>query len=63
MKTFISINSVPFKALFRKNKLKFVGKQQIIKVAEKKSSAYSGLNRIARKIELKESITKINNQL
>ena len=63
MKTFISINSIPFRELFKKKKLKIGGKHQTINVAEKRSSAYSGFKRIARKIEFKESITIINKQL
>ena len=63
MKTCTSINSIPFRKLLKRYKLKSIGKQEIIKAAQKRSSKCSGWNRIYRKIEFKESITNKNKQL
>ena len=55
MNTFISINSITLGKLFKKYKLTSKGKQEIIKAAQKRYSTWSSLNRLARKIEFKES--------
>jgi len=53
--TCISINSIALGKLLNRYKLTSTGKKKIIKAAQKKSSTWSGLNRLARKIEFKES--------
>ena len=63
MNTFISINSIALGKLFKKYKLTSKGKQEIIKAAQKRYSTLSGLNRLARKIVFKESITNKNRYL
>ena len=55
MNTCISINSIALGKLLKRYKLTSKGKQEIIKVAQKKYSIWSGLNRLARKIMFKES--------
>ena len=55
MNTCISINSIALGKLLKRYKLTSKGKQEIIKVAQKKYSTWSGLNRHARKIMFKES--------
>ena len=57
MNNFISINSKILRKLLKRYKLTARGRKEIIKEAQKKSKTYSGLNRLARKIEFKESIT------
>ena len=56
----ISINSKILGKLFKRYKLSIRGKQEIVKTAKIKSTTWSGLNRLARKIEFKESITNKN---
>ena len=56
MNTFISINSIALRKLLKRYKLTSKGRQEIIKAAQKKYSTWSSLNRLARKIEFKESI-------
>ena len=55
MNTCTSINSIALAKLLKRYKLTSKGKQEIIKVAQKKYSTWSGLNRLARKIVFKES--------
>ena len=55
MKTCISINSIALGKLLNRYKLTSTGKKKIIKAAQKKSSTLSGLNRLAKKLEFKES--------
>ena len=55
MNTCISINSISLGKLLKRYKLTSKGKQEIIKVAQKRYSTWSSLNRLARKIEFKES--------
>ena len=55
MNTCISINSIALGKLLNRYKLTSKGKQEIIKAAQKKYSTWSGLNRLARKVEFKES--------
>ena len=54
MNTCISINSISLGKLLKRYKLTLKGKQEIIK-AQKRYSTWSSLNRLARKIEFKES--------
>ena len=56
----ISINSKILGKLFKRYKLSTRGKQEIVKTAKIRPTTWSGLNRLARKIEFKESITNKN---
>ena len=60
MNTGISINSISLAKLFKRYKLTSIGRKEIIKSAQKSSSTWSGLNRLARKIVFQESITNKN---
>ena len=55
MNTCISINSISPGKLLKRYKLTLKGKQEIIKTAQKRYSTWVSLNRLARKIEFKES--------
>ena len=57
------IKSKILEKLFKRYKLTTRGKQEIIKTAKIRSTTWSGLNRLARKIEFKESIANKNKQL
>ena len=63
MNSSISIKSKILGKLFKRYKLTKRGKQEIIKTAKIRSTTWSGLNRLARKIEFKESIANKNKQL
>ena len=63
MNSSISIKSKILGKLFKRYKLTTRGKQEIIKTAKIRSITWSGLNRLARKIEFKESIANKNKQL
>ena len=63
MNTFISINSIALGKLLKKYKLTSKGKQEIIKADQKRYSAWSRLNRLARKIVFKKSSMNKNKQL
>ena len=56
MKSDSSINSKALGKLLKRYKLTTRGKQEISKTAKIRSTTWSGLNRLARKIEFKESI-------
>ena len=58
MKSYISINSKILGKLLKRYKLITSGKQKIVKTAKIRSTTWSGLNRLARKIEFKELIAK-----
>ena len=55
MNTYIYINSIALRKLLNRYKLKLRVKQEIIKSAQKKSLTWTDLNRLARKIEFKDS--------
>ena len=55
MNTCISINSISLGKLLKRYKLTSNGRQEIIKAAHKRYSTWSSLNRLARKIEFKDS--------
>ncbi len=57
MKSYSSINSQTLGKLFKRYKLTRIGKEEILKASKMRSTTWSGLNRIARKIVFKESIT------
>ena len=60
MNTCISINSIALGKLLKRYKLTSKGKHEIIKAAQKKYSTCYGLNKLARKIVLKESNISTN---
>ena len=60
MKSYISINLKTLGKLLKRYKLTTKGKQEIIKASKIRSTTWSGLNRLARKIVFKESITNKN---
>ena len=55
MNTCVSLNSIALRKLFKSYKLTSKGKQEIIKAAQKRYSTWFSLNRLAGKIEFKES--------
>ena len=61
MNSYFSKKSKILGKLFKRYKLTTRGKQEITKKAKIRSTPWSGLNRLARKIEFKESITNKNN--
>ena len=63
MNTYISINSIILARLFKRDKFISIGKEEIIKAVQKKSSTCSGLNRLARKIEFKDAKKNKNKYL
>ena len=60
MKSFSYINSKTLGKLLKRYKLTTRGKEGILKAAKISSTTWSGLNRLARKIEYKGSITDKN---
>ena len=62
MNSSISIKSKILGKLFKRYKLTTRGKQEIVKTANIRSTTWPGLNRLARKIEFKESIANKNKQ-
>ena len=63
MKSYSSMNSKTLGKLLKRYKLSTRGKKGILKAAVKRSTHFSNLIRLARKIEFKESITNKNKQL
>ena len=61
MKNYSSINSKNLGKLLKRYKLTIRGKEEILKVVKIRSTTWSGLNTIARKNELEDSITNQNN--
>ena len=60
MKSYSSINSKNLGKLLKRYKLTIRGKEEILKAVKIRSITWSGLNRLARKIVFKESITNKN---
>ena len=60
MTSYSSINSKTLGKLLKRYKLTARGKKEILKAAKIRSTTWSGLNRLARKIEFKESIKNKN---
>ena len=60
MKSHSSINLKILGKLLKRYKLTTRGKEEILKVSKIRSTTWSGLNRLARKIVFKESITNKN---
>ena len=63
MKSDSPINSKALSKLLKRYKLTKRGNEEILKAAKIRSTTWSGLNRLARKIEFKESIANKNKQL
>ena len=55
MNNCFSINSITLGKLIKRYKLISKGKKEIVKAVQKRSSTWSVLNRLARKIEFRES--------
>ena len=60
MKSCISTNSKTVGKLLKRYKLTTRGKEEILKASKIRSTTWSGLNRLARNIVFKESITNKN---
>ena len=60
MKSYSSINSKKLGELLKRYKLTTRGKEKILKASKIRSTTWSGLNRLARNILFKESITNKN---
>ena len=56
MNTCNSINSLALGKLLKKYNLTPKNKQQVILLAQRKTASWSGLNRLARKLEFKQSL-------
>ena len=62
MNTCNSINSIALGKLLKKYNLTPKNKQKVILLAQRKTATWSGLNRHARKLEFKESVTNQQQQ-
>ena len=56
MNTCNSINSIALGKLLKKYNLTPKNKQQVILLAQRKTATWSGLHRLARKLEYKQSV-------
>ena len=63
VKSYISINSKILGKFLKRYKLTLRGKQEIVKTAKIRSTTWSRLHRLARKIEFIDSIANKNKQL
>ena len=62
MNTCNSINSLALGKLLKKYNLTPKNKQQVILLAQRKTATWSGLNRLARKLEFKHSVANQHQQ-
>ena len=62
MNTCISINSIALGKLLKKYNLTPKNKQKVILLAQRKTATWSGLNRLARKLEFKQSVANQQQQ-
>ena len=62
MNTCNSINSIALGKLLKKYNLTPKNKQKVILLAQRKTATWSGLNRLARKLELKQSVANQQQQ-
>ena len=62
MNTCNSINSIALGKLLKKYNLTPKNKQKVILLAQRKTATWSGLNRLARKLEFKESVANQQQQ-
>ncbi len=62
MNTCNSINSIAIGKLLKKYNLTPKNKQKVILFAQRKTATWSGLNRLARKLEFKKSVANQQQQ-
>ena len=62
MNTCNSINSIALGKLLKKYNLIPKNKQKVILLAQRKTATWSGLNRLARKLEFKQSVANQQQQ-
>ena len=62
MSTCNSINSIALGKLLKKYNLTPKNKQKVILLAQRKTATWSGLNRLARKLEFKQSVANQQQQ-
>jgi hypothetical protein len=62
MNTCNSINSIAIGKLLKKYNLTPKNKQKVILLAQRKTATWSGLNRLARKLEFKKSVANQQQQ-
>ena len=62
MNTCNSINSIALGKLLKKYSLTPKNKQKVILLAQRKTATWSGLNRLARKLEFKQSVANQQQQ-
>ena len=62
MNTCNSINSIVLGKLLKKYNLTPKNKQKVILLAQRKTATWSGLNRLARKLEFKQSVANQQQQ-
>ena len=62
MNTCNSINSIALGKLLKKYNLTSKNKQKVILLAQRKTATWSGLNRLARKLEFKQSVANQQQQ-
>ena len=62
MNTCNSINSIALGKLLKKYNLTPKNKQRVILLAQRKTATWSGLNRLARKLEFKQSVANQQQQ-
>ncbi len=62
MNTCNSINSTALGKLLKKYNLTPKNKQKVILLAQRKTATWSGLNRLARKLEFKQSVANQQQQ-
>ena len=62
MNTSNSINSIALGKLLKKYNLTPKNKQKVVLLAQRKTATWSGLNRLARKLESKQSVANQQQQ-
>ncbi len=62
MNTCNSINSIALGKLLKKYNLTPKNKQKVILLAQRKTATWSGLNRLARKLEFKQAVANQQQQ-
>ena len=62
MNTCNSINSIALGKLLKKYNLTPKNKEKVILLAQRKTATWSGLNRLARKLEFKQSVANQQQQ-
>ena len=62
MNTYNSINTIALGKLLKKYNLTPKNKQKVILLVQRKTATWSGLNRLARKLEFKQSVANQQQQ-